>query len=282
MLVGYSRRYAFYNETIYESQNRRGLCYLWGETDGKRGANEVATVIWLYLKRVDQENISSVSLFCDSCSGQNRNRIVISSLPVMLDNLQNIKKIQITFLLPGHTSMPVDSVYGTIERFVRKRAVWAPSEWPAFIRAARVNPFPYEAIKLEHGDFLNWSSKELFKTNKNEDSERVPWGSIRLVQVTPTGVQYATSVQQGDGGIQLHTIVPQRSSRRGRRPDADRSVPDKAYSVPLAIAPAKYRDLMALIDKGVIPREKHTEYRAMEPMDTVADELAESDEEDVS
>ena len=277
MLVGYSRRYSVYNETVYESQTRRGLCFIWGEIDGKRGANEITTVVWHYLQRVDQEgNVTNVSLFCDSCSGQNRNRILISALPVMLANMQNIKMIRVTFLLPGHTSMPVDSVHGTIERFVRKRAVWAPSEWPGFLRAARINPFPYEVIKMEHGDFLDWSSSKLFETNKNEDGERVPWGSIRLIQVTPTGVQYATSVQEeGEDGIRLHTVVPQRSSRRGRRPAADHSVPGKAYPAPLAISPVKHRDLMALVNKGIIPREHHQEYMAMRHLDTVPDELDE-------
>ena len=78
---------------------------------------------------------------------------------------------------------------------------------------------------MAHGDFLDWSSKELIKTNKNEDGERVPWGSIRLVQVTSTGVKYATSVQEAGQVIKLHSVIPQRSSRRGRRPNVDSTLP---------------------------------------------------------
>ena len=85
------------------------------DLDGKRGDNEFTTAVWCYLKRVDQEgNIKNVNLFCDSCPGQNRNKILISSLPVILSSLQTI---QVTFLLPGLTSMPVDSVHSTIEFF---------------------------------------------------------------------------------------------------------------------------------------------------------------------
>ena len=89
--------------------------------------------------------------------------------------------------------MTVASVHGNIEPFIRKRPVWAPSE---FTRAARVNPFPLEMVKMAHDDFLDWSSKEFFKANKNEDGEGVPWGSIRLVQAPR--VKYATSVFRTD------------------------------------------------------------------------------------
>ena len=93
--------------------------------------------------------------------------------------------------------------------------------------------------------------------------------------------KYATSVQEaGQEVIKLHSVIPQRSSRRGRRPNADSSLPGEAYPAPLAINPAKYGDLVALVDKGIIPQERHQEYNGMTSELTVPDELAESDEED--
>jgi len=37
---------------------------------------------------------------------------------------------------------------------------------------------------------------------------------------------------------------------------------------------------VALVDKGIIPQERHQEYKGMKSELTVPDELAESDEED--
>ncbi|XP_074040021.1 uncharacterized protein [Leptinotarsa decemlineata] len=37
MLYGFSRKYAVYNFTVYESKTKNGYCYLWGEKDGKWG-----------------------------------------------------------------------------------------------------------------------------------------------------------------------------------------------------------------------------------------------------
>lgn len=35
----YSQKYAFYNETLYESGTKHAFCYLWGESDGNRSCN---------------------------------------------------------------------------------------------------------------------------------------------------------------------------------------------------------------------------------------------------
>lgn len=39
MVLYYSRKYAEFNFTLYESQTQKVFCYTWGESDGKRGSN---------------------------------------------------------------------------------------------------------------------------------------------------------------------------------------------------------------------------------------------------
>ncbi|CAH1107681.1 unnamed protein product [Psylliodes chrysocephalus] len=55
MLLGFSRKYAVYNFTTYESGTQRGICYIWGEKDAKRGPNEIASNLFHYLQKVDNE-----------------------------------------------------------------------------------------------------------------------------------------------------------------------------------------------------------------------------------
>lgn len=63
--------------------------------------------------------------------------------------------------------MPVDSVHSTIESFVRRRTIWAPSEWPTIIRNARTNPSGYNCIEIGHSEFENWKSfANLLLSNK--------------------------------------------------------------------------------------------------------------------
>lgn len=49
-----------------------------------------------------------------------------------------------------------DSVHATIERYVRKKIVWAPSEWDTIFRNARINPKPFEVVRMQYSDFKNW------------------------------------------------------------------------------------------------------------------------------
>ncbi|XP_072933165.1 uncharacterized protein [Epargyreus clarus] len=45
MLLFYTRKYTVYNLCFYENGTRNGFCYTWGETEGKRGGNEIATIL---------------------------------------------------------------------------------------------------------------------------------------------------------------------------------------------------------------------------------------------
>lgn len=70
--------------------------------------------------------------------------------------------------------MPVDAVHATIERFISKRIVWAPSEWATLIANARVNPKPFEVIPMKHFDFKDWKSvtQNVLPNNVNKTRER--------------------------------------------------------------------------------------------------------------
>lgn len=73
-LLGFSSKYAIFNLTFYESVTRNVKCYLWGECDGKRGANEICTIMYKYLCHVDATGVAKeLLLYCDSCAGQNKN-----------------------------------------------------------------------------------------------------------------------------------------------------------------------------------------------------------------
>ncbi|XP_063242587.1 uncharacterized protein LOC134542350 [Bacillus rossius redtenbacheri] len=52
-LMYYSRKYAYYNLTIYENKTHDGMCYLWGECDGKKGSLEIATCVQLWLEGIN-------------------------------------------------------------------------------------------------------------------------------------------------------------------------------------------------------------------------------------
>jgi hypothetical protein len=84
-MLYYKRKLTLYNLTVYDgSQN--GYCFLWPETDGKRGSNEIGSIIYKYLENLPK-SVKEVSLFSDSCSGQNRNQYMASLLMYAVQNL---------------------------------------------------------------------------------------------------------------------------------------------------------------------------------------------------
>ncbi|KAF2890229.1 hypothetical protein ILUMI_15944 [Ignelater luminosus] len=109
MLFGFSRKYAVYNFTVYESKSQNGFCYIWGEKDGKRGVNEICSNLYQCLVKVDDEGqFKSVSFFCDNCPGQNKNKIMVLMMFHFLHHCKNVEELTITYLVAGHTYMPVD------------------------------------------------------------------------------------------------------------------------------------------------------------------------------
>jgi hypothetical protein len=75
-----------FNLTMYKLQTNEASCYIWNEAQAHRGANEIGSCVWNYLTTI-QENIYKSSdktkkvdviFYTDNCTGQNKNKFIIS------------------------------------------------------------------------------------------------------------------------------------------------------------------------------------------------------------
>ena len=105
--IFYRRKLAVYNLSIYEVNSRNGHCFIWPETQGKRGANEIASCLWMFLKSLPA-TVKHVGFCSDSCAGQNKNSIVAAMFQYAVRVLPLIT-IDHGFLEPGHTQMEANS-----------------------------------------------------------------------------------------------------------------------------------------------------------------------------
>lgn len=55
MNLYYSRKYSMFNLTVYESGPQNAITYLWGETNGGRGCNDIVTYTYKYLLGLDEK-----------------------------------------------------------------------------------------------------------------------------------------------------------------------------------------------------------------------------------
>lgn len=284
VLLFYSRKYATYNFTVYESVSRRGQCFVWGEAEGRRGSNEIATCLHRYILSVDRRKASQVThivMYCDSCGGQNRNRTVLAMLKYTLSLTKNVTQITVKFLLPGHTYMPADSMHATIERFTKRRAVWAPSVWPTIMGLARTDPGPYEVNTMRHTDFLDFmgaAGRLIPNQLKDTQQNNIKWQSVRVIDIKKGRDEATMRFSFVDGAESSVPLQTPRMRSRNRKGSAVQL--KAAYDGRLPVSTAKFNDLKRLCDDGIIPAEYRNEYLSLPTDATTADCLPETDEED--
>lgn len=318
MLLYYSRKYAVYNLTFYESGTQDVFCYTWGESDGNRGSNEIATCLLKYLADVDRRGVKNLLLYCDSCSGQNKNKTVLTALNLFLKSSNNLQVIQINFLLPGHTYMPVDSVHAVIEREVKRLIVWSPSQWPTYFQSARKNPRPYKVEILDHTDFLDFEdlAEQTFTplVLKKVRIQQIRTATFKKKYPDQIRLKYSMTEEAEESKIALNegkrnTKTQKekvknkgKSKGKGKGKGKATSITEKppenvesvdstqqelpgpaikrAYYTKLPISVSKYKDLMRLCDNGTIPRTYHNEYRQIPHEESVCDFFPHSDYEE--
>lgn len=127
----YSRQIYIYNFCIVKGGSKDCLtpdnvyCYTWMEHEHKKGANEIASAIFHLLTFLNLTSYTTIRLCADGCGGQNRNSIMIGMLSYFLSRLAppNLNEIQLIFPITGHSFLPPDRVFASIEKKLRKLPV---------------------------------------------------------------------------------------------------------------------------------------------------------------
>lgn len=107
---------------------------MWNETVGNRGANDVESCVYKYLLNLPS-NIQHVTMYSDTCGGQNKNSHVAVMCLVALQNNKNLQTIDHKFPIPSHTHMECDTDHSMIEQ--KKKydgSIEHPHDWATLIR----------------------------------------------------------------------------------------------------------------------------------------------------
>lgn len=112
--IFYLRKLAVYNLTMYNLSNKKVKCYLWDETQSKRGANDIAFCVYDFI--MSHSEIKSVRMMSDGCGGQQKNSKFASMCMQLLINHQSLKVIDHRFFETGHSEMECDSIHFKVER----------------------------------------------------------------------------------------------------------------------------------------------------------------------
>lgn len=281
ILFFYVRKYAMYNSTFYESNTRNVICFMWGECDGKRGSNEIVSIVEKYLTELDdKKTVVEVSFYSDNCTGQQKNKAMCIMMNEFSAKAKHIQRITLNFLMVGHSLMTVDSAHAVIERASRKKTIYAPSEWLTVVSNARYKPFPYVVKKMTYSDFLDWHTYADSKHLKLDDKS-----DLKITEIRAAIFEKKNAI---DGHFKiiksaLNFENYERVSVIGKRKRNNVVVDLKpAYNSRVPLSKVKYDDLMKLCEKGAIPSHLQEEYFRMPYSENARDCLAQPDEDENS
>lgn len=122
----YKRKFAVYNFTVYDIGNKQGYCYMWDESEGKTGSNEIGTCLLKFIKSMNEKGYKEFSFYSDNCGGQNRNRFIYSMWEYASFTLK--VKISHIFLEWGHTQNEGDSVHSCVEHSKKGKTIYVPAQ----------------------------------------------------------------------------------------------------------------------------------------------------------
>ena len=114
---------------MYENGDVRKhmYCHVYNEGVGKKGANNVASLIVKTLRQLNllQEDLAGgeLNIVFDNCSGQNKNNTVLK-LAAWLKQMGYFKKVNFVFLVVGHTKNAADSSFNSLKVEYRRENIY--------------------------------------------------------------------------------------------------------------------------------------------------------------
>ena len=176
----YKRKLSCYNLTVYDVATKDATLYMWHEAVAGRGSNEIASCVYNYLCNLPS-NVNAVSMYSDTCGGQNRNANFSAMCLYAVAHLPNLHAIHHKYMESGHSQMEIDSVHSVTERTKKTNPVYVPSQWYATARTAR-RCRPYNVHEMQANDFMNFknvSMKAIKNRSKDTNENVVNWLKIK-------------------------------------------------------------------------------------------------------
>ena len=255
--VYYLRKISTYNLTVVEGKLRTGFCYAWNETEGMKGATEVASAVFNFMVRmVNEHKVEEFRLWSDNCSGQNKNKYLFAMYTYFWAKFN--ATIYHRYLTTGHTQNDCDSLHSIIERSCGPMTFFVPDQWYAHIESA-TNGGKVKTVVIKMRDrimdFHNLANEKQHWTYK----KNVNWKKICQVKVDPTA-EGCVSVKHSFSDEYTTINITKKPTKRGRPFKVTSYCLSPGYKDPLPLKAPKIKDLAKMCERLIIPQEYHCFY----------------------
>ncbi|CAL4193192.1 unnamed protein product [Meganyctiphanes norvegica] len=149
----YKKKLNLYNLCIYDLNTCKANYFLWDETMALKGSNEINSCLLKGLELNQSDGFKNLRIFADNCLGQNKN-IYVTLNCLRLLQIGGLDSIKIEFMVAGHSYMPCNRTFGSIENKLRlNKIIDTPDEYATIIKTAIRNGIT--VIRMTQEDFFD-------------------------------------------------------------------------------------------------------------------------------
>lgn len=251
----YKRQFSTYNYCIFNGATSVGAMYVWNESIGNRGSDEVASCLLLYVEQnynqLENGQQRTLVFWSDRCRGQTNNFMMICLFQLLIAR-RIFSRIEQKFLVTGHSYLPCDQLFGLIEKEKKKSIVIVPTQWIDVLRSTKIpGSTPFIVREMNQNDLI--SLEPLLALIPRPNTLQISSYSWYILDAaTPHLILCKPNFNPGS----LGTWEILRQGGRGRivnRPvwtsNAIQNLElNRKYVAPLPITRAKYDDLMSMME----------------------------------
>lgn len=188
--VYYKRQLSVFTFNVHTLSTGASVFYTYPETVGKKGSDDVCSMLHNYFYDHLDLNVRRVNLFCDSCGGQNKNFTVLRFLHYMVHQEKRFDEIIVCFPIRGHSYLETDKNMGLVNQ---KAKVELPEEWANVFRESRMKPMPFTVVEVDQPLFRKWTEHLKTQYTKKCPFKTRPVREIKIVHTHPRFIFYRNS-----------------------------------------------------------------------------------------
>lgn len=100
--IYYKRQLSVYAFNVHVSSTSGSYFYVYSETEGKKGSDDVCSLLHNFIYSHFDPEVKNLKIFCDSCSGQQKNFTFFRFLHNLVNNEKMLESVVVTFPIRGH------------------------------------------------------------------------------------------------------------------------------------------------------------------------------------
>ena len=170
-IIYYKRQLSVFNFGVNDLTHRNSSFFVWDETEGKKGSLEVSSALNAFFDTVDLSTVRKIKSFSDTCGGQNRNKQLLAFM-MHTCNVRNINEWEHVYLESGHSYLPNDTDFSTLEKIKHNRCIHSPPDWYLMMGNSGIK-FKVIEMKNKFNNYVPLLNNLKFSgSGKNMDTER--------------------------------------------------------------------------------------------------------------